>query len=216
MMRNHKQLILFVKSPTLGLCKTRLIPLLGEQGATDFYKHLLSHCVHIASQLNDIDVALYVYPDTQHEFIQQLKNTYDMPLYTQQGDDLGERMHHAMHHSLTQYSQCVLIGSDCPAITTDYIQQAFNALNSHSICLGPATDGGYVLIGATEIYSELFAHTEWSTSTVLQQCLTNIDKLNVSHHLLTTLWDIDTPNDFIENQSTIEQLLNKPSLKDIK
>jgi len=208
-MTNKKQLVIFIKAPIIGQCKTRLIPLLGEQAATEFYKHLASHCVNTANQLSDIDIALYTYPDTRHSFIQQLNNSNSTSLHSQQGNNLGERMYNAINTSLKTYSQCVLIGSDCPGITADYIEQAFSALDSHSITLGPATDGGYVLIGSKKISPEIFANTQWSSHTVLQQCLKNINQLNYSHVILPELWDIDTPHDFIQHQLQIERLLNR-------
>ena len=175
-MTTKKQLIIFIKSPIGGQCKTRLIPLLGEKGATDFYKDLLRHCVATAKKLTAIDIALYCYPDTQHPFTQQLSTGNHFSLHQQQGSDLGERMHNAISTSLKTYAHCVLIGSDCPAITPQYIEQAFKALESHNITLGPASDGGYVLIGSTKISPEIFADTTWSTALVLQQCLKNIEK----------------------------------------
>lgn len=214
MTNNHQQLIIFAKSPVSGKCKTRLIPLLGEQAANDFYKELLLHTITIASQLNDIDIAVYAYPDTQHEFLQELAKEYSCSLHSQQGNNLGDRMHNAMQHSLQNHTQCVLIGSDCPSITPVYIQRAFNSLNSHTITIGPAKDGGYVLIGACEIQPDIFSNTEWSSGRVLQQCISNIERLDLRYELLETLWDIDTPNDFIQNQSKIENLLKRNHLKD--
>jgi len=211
-MTNKKQLIIFIKEPINGKCKTRLIPLLGEQGATDFYKQLASHTVQTSCQLENIDVALYTYPETQHPFIQNLATDNATSIHSQQGKDLGERMYNALHTSLKSYAHCVLIGSDCPGITSDYIEQAFKALESNSITLGPATDGGYVLIGCNKISPDIFANTEWSSQTVMQQCLKNIHRLNYSHHLLAELWDIDTPNDFLQNQLTIEHILKQQYL----
>ena len=211
-MTNNKQLIIFIKEPIAGQCKTRLIPLLGEQGAADFYKQLASHSVTTSKQLSNIDIALYTYPDTQHPFVQNLVLETSASIQCQQGDDLGERMYNALKTSLKRYSHSVLIGSDCPAISCNYIEQAFKALDSHDITLGPATDGGYVLIGCTKISPSVFANTQWSSSTVLQQCLSNINQLNYSQHLLDELWDVDTPNDFLQNQLAIERILNQQFL----
>jgi len=209
MTTSTRQLIIFLKAPEISRCKTRLIPLLGEQGATEFYIDLATHCVKNLHSLSNIDVTLFCYPDIHHDFLHQLSKTYHVGLQAQQGHDLGERMFNAIECALYQHEQCVLIGSDCPSLTPEYIEQAFSALNSHDIALGPVTDGGYILIGARKIDPEIFANTQWSTHSVLQQCLQNIEKLKYSHYLLPTLWDIDTPNDFIENQSQIQTLLNK-------
>jgi len=215
-MTNNKQLIIFIKAPVAGHCKTRLIPLLGEQGATDFYKHLVRHCVDMATQLNNTNIAIYTYPDTQHPFIQELTTEKGVSLHCQQGIDLGERMHNAIAMSLKTHTQCVLIGSDCPIMNTHYIEQAFKALESHDITMGPALDGGYVLIGSNKISTEVFSNTQWSTDNVLDQCIKNLHQLKYSYHLLPELWDIDTPSDFINNKVQIENLLNRQYITDIK
>jgi len=215
-MTNNKQLIIFIKEPIAGQCKTRLIPLLGKQGATDFYKQLANHSVTTARQLKNIDIALYSYPDTQHAFIQNLVTSSNASIHSQQGKDLGERMYNALNTSLKKHTHSVLIGSDCPGITCDYIEQAFTALDTYDITLGPATDGGYVLIGCTQITPTIFTNTEWSSPTVLQQCINNIKHANYSHHLLGELWDVDTPNDFLQNQLTLEHILKQQYLQDTK
>lgn len=206
---SQQLLIVFAKTPVKAQCKTRLIPLLGESGATEFYKDLLQHCLYTVSQLDNTHIALYATPHTQNPLLQQLATHYNASLQPQQGSDLGERMHHAIQQGLKDYQRVVLIGSDCPGITGEYIEQAFAELEHNELVIGPATDGGYVLIGGQRISPEIFANTRWSSEQVLEQCLRNIRDAGYSHQCLAPQQDIDTPEDFLHNQFQLQTLLGK-------
>jgi uncharacterized protein len=209
MQQKNKQLIVFIKAPLPGQCKTRLIPYLSAKQASEFYKTLVINCFKNISPLdkagvktqNNTDIAIYTWPDIDNSFIKTLASKYNTSLHLQQGNNLGERMHHAMQHSLQHYKSCVLIGSDCPGININYINQAFSTLSQHDMVLGPAQDGGYVLIGANKINPELFTGINWGSEKVLQQSLNNASAAQYKTGQLTTLWDIDTPADYIRYQS---------------
>ncbi len=200
----QKQLIIFVKSPVPGKCKTRLTPYLSAEQACEFYKKLINTCFANISLLNKIDIAIYAYPDTQNPYIKNLAQTHSTSLHIQQGHNLGDRMHNAIKASLQTYDKSVLIGTDCPVLNHTYINQAFEALEQHDMVLGPAKDGGYVLIGATKIDAGLFSGIHWGTDTVLQQSIENNKVAGYTTHLLNTLWDIDVPEDYIQYQSQIK------------
>ena len=201
MLQNNKQLIVFIKAPQPGKCKTRLIPYMSAEQASEFYKELVINCLDKATTLEHTDIAIYTYPDINHPYIKALGERYPVSLKLQSGSDLGERMHHAIQQSLQEYEKCILIGTDCPVLDTRYIDKAFKALDQHDMVLGPAKDGGYVLIGATKIEPSLFNNIKWGTNTVLQQSLNNNEAAAYKTHLLSTLWDIDTPEDYIKYQS---------------
>lgn len=204
--KSKQRLIIFAKAPIPGECKTRLIPLLGETASAELYKQLSIHCLSQFNETCEADILLQVYPDTSHAFIKQLKQQFNTSLSAQIGNNLGDRMFHAICESLESYNQCVLIGTDCPEIDSAYVNQAFTALQSSDIVLGPADDGGYVLIGANKIRPELFQDIEWSTENVLQQQVSNCIKHNYSYQLLATLWDLDQPQDYIQHQQRLKQL----------
>jgi len=201
MQQNNRQLIVFIKAPQPGKCKTRLIPFMSAEQASEFYKELVINCLDKAVTLESTDVVIYTYPDIKHPYIKALGERYPVTLKLQVGTDLGERMHHAIQQSLQHYERCVLIGTDCPVLAPPYIDKAFKALDQHDMVLGPAKDGGYVLIGATKIEPGLFENVKWGTNTVLQQSLNNNAAAAYKTHLLNTLWDIDTPEDYIKYQS---------------
>ena len=95
----------------------------------------------------------------------------------------------------------VLIGSDCPAITSDYLRTALCALSRVDVVLGPAADGGYVLVGMKKAEREIFAGVDWGTSRVLQQTRERLRAIKRSCFELPVLNDIDRPEDLIHLDS---------------
>src|SRR5690606_41033121 len=81
---------------------------------------------------------------------------------TQKGEDLGQRMENAFKDGFKAgYKRVVVIGSDLYELTPEDITMAFKKLTDHKVVLGPATDGGYYLIGLKEILPGLFENKNW-------------------------------------------------------
>ena len=170
---------------------------LGKEFAAAVYKVMLEHAVHTAS-LGDLEPALHCFPDTYyHAFFEYCSKKYDVPLYKQQGGDLGARMFHAIRSHLKDGQAVVLIGSDCPELGLDYINEAFRLLNAgNDIVLGPTRDGGYALIGATRIDRLVFEGIAWSTDQVLERTLGRIKELRWKSSCLPEVRDVDTLEDY--------------------
>jgi rSAM/selenodomain-associated transferase 1 len=107
--------------------------------------------------------------------------------------DLGARIHHAIRR--VQQAGCsyvLTIGTDSPSLPAAYLDQAAAALETHDLVLGPATDGGYYLIGLKSAPpTELFTGIDWSTERVLHQTLQRAEQLRMSVHLLPSWYDVD-------------------------
>ncbi|MBT5322600.1 MAG: DUF2064 domain-containing protein, partial [Verrucomicrobiales bacterium] len=80
---------------------------------------------------------------------------------------------------------------------------AAKALQARDAVIGPATDGGYWLIGLNAPCPALFEGIEWSTGGVLQSTLAKADEAGLSVQLLRELGDVDTGADW-------ERFMNKP------
>ena len=104
-------------------------------------------------------------------------------------------MKKAFEMVLEKHSKVVIIGSDCPELTATIIEDAFHALNTHDVVVGPSHDGGYYLLGLTEFYSHLFDNINWSTSSVFHQTIEKMKTNEISFDLLPTLYDLDTIDD---------------------
>ena len=115
--------------------------------------------------------------------------------------DLGERMRAAFIHAFAGGVQtAVLIGSDIPDISVDLLQQAFTALVTHEVVIGPSEDGGYYLIGlvvehAAQLLPLLFYNMGWSSKDLFAVTQERLDKAGYGAAVLPTLRDIDLPAD---------------------
>ena len=191
-MHKPNRLIIFVKNPELGKVKTRLAQTIGNEQALDIYLRLLDHTKNISAKVAANRAVYYTdFIDTN-----DLWPENQFRKYLQTGNDLGERMKNAFANAFTEgFEKIVIIGSDCPQLTSAHIEEAFDLLHKHDIIIGPAVDGGYYLLGMSQLILELFTNKVWSSPQVLQQTLADIERLNLSHYLLETLRDIDTEED---------------------
>jgi hypothetical protein len=141
------------------------------------------------------EVQLCVAGDADHPLFVQCRELGVCRVSQQRGADLGERMYRAIQNGLQHYAKVILVGSDCPAIEGAYLEQALSALDAAPLVLGPAQDGGYVLIGAREIHRELFEEIPWGTEQVYGKTIGSIRKLDLSWAELPVLADVDRPQD---------------------
>lgn len=187
-------LIVFQKKPESGKVKTRLAQTIGDEKALEVYQYLLDHTHHVISEL-DVSISIYFEKEIEPHFLNN--NQYQGAV--QSRGDLGEKMKIALQETLSQgHQKAVVIGSDCPDLSANLIEEAISSLDSHDLVMGPAEDGGYYLIGLKEMYESLFTQKSWSTSTVLSETLTDAKKMDLKVHLLRELNDVDVYEDFSE------------------
>jgi rSAM/selenodomain-associated transferase 1 len=191
-------LIIFLRSPEEGKGKTRLAKTMGAPKALVIYHELLSITFNQIQNL-DCTVYLYFFPYIDTHFLE--KTLFVGRL--QKGSDLGLRMQEAFQDVLQSHQHVLLIGTDCPYITRALLEEAFIQLQNHDVILGPATDGGYYLIGLRQMHEGLFAGIDWSTERVLSQTLQAAEGMNLSISLLPEHDDIDHEDDWI-------RFLNRP------
>ena len=184
----------FAKAPRAGHVKTRLEPALGEQGALELHKKLVRHTWQTLHRADVATVQLWVDSAAERDFFSTLAPVVET-LHQQQGADLGQRMAHAIAQTLARFEQVILVGSDCPALDEDYLSQAINALESEDVVLGPASDGGYVLIGMRRLHTEIFRNINWGSDQVLMQTRIRLDQSGCQWHELPERWDVDRPED---------------------
>lgn len=183
---SKKALIIFTRNPELGKCKTRLAKTIGDENALEVYKLLLNHTASISK---DINADRYVF------YSEKIKkdDLWDSGIFRkkiQQGDELGQRMLNAFAELLNMgYEKIIIIGSDLLDLNADLVNRAFAQLDFNDVVIGPATDGGYYLLGMKNLYVQLFEHKDWSTSSVLKATLNDLQNSTV--HLLKELNDID-------------------------
>jgi len=120
----------------------------------------------------------------------------DLHYSRQKEGDLGLRMRQAFDAAFTDgASMAVVIGTDCPEMTSDLVERALCALVDYDLVLGPAKDGGYYLIGLRQQIPELFEDIAWGTEKVFEQTVEIANRLKLRLLLLEKLGDIDRPED---------------------
>lgn len=186
---NDSILLIFTKYPSLGKCKTRLAKSIGDKKALEVYQHLLDKTARIASELA-VDTAVFFNEkiDPHHRW----KFSYYHKLQAE--GNLGNKMKNAFEWAFEmKYNKVCIIGSDLWDIEASELETAFEALLKYNICIGPAKDGGYYLIGSNSYRPELVDLNEWSTPDVYKKTIEKAGSNSV--FVLKEKNDIDTIED---------------------
>jgi len=195
-------LIIFVRNSQLGKVKTRLAATIGDEKTLMVYNHLLHHTRLVTQNLC---VTKFVYYDGYIND-NDLWNGYEKKL--QRGNNLGEKMKNAFKELFSAgFSTVCIAGSDCYELTDVHITNAFKKLTTADVVIGPASDGGYYLLGSNKLIADFFVNKQWSTSTVYSATVKDAERLNLIVSKLPVLNDIDEENDL--RNSPIAYLLDK-------
>jgi rSAM/selenodomain-associated transferase 1 len=191
----QSDLLVFLRPPRLGEVKTRLAATLGEAEALRVYQFLLDRTLETASAVNArrwlycADKSRYQAKDAAGRFEEAV----------QHGDDLGARMAGAFQDTFRRRpTRAVLIGTDVPELSVHIIEAAFHALQDRDMVIGPALDGGYYLLGLTQLHPQLFEHMPWSTGQVYAKTMQCAQSLGLQVHILPKLRDIDIEADWFD------------------
>lgn len=195
---------IFAKTPLPGRVKTRLAAVVGDDAAVRVYRDLVLKTLATAAAARRAgvvgDVELWIAPEAAPGALAGWAAQLGIPIRTQQGADLGDRMRHALNAALARGRPALLIGTDIPGFDVAYLAQAACALQTHDAVIGPAEDGGYVLVGLARAI-DAFTDVRWSTPLVLAQTRANLVRAAARWHELPALMDIDTHEDLARWQS---------------
>ncbi len=192
---NEKLLILFLKYPEANKVKTRLGRKIGYARAARLYEKMVLRQI---SELTSNSYGLALYVDDRHD-IAAYKEKFggNGNYFYQKGRDLGERMARAMEESFQLgYGRVILMGSDVPLVDVPAVSFFFDHLLTADMVIGPATDGGYYMIGFqnTIDISPVFKNIVWSTDKVFESTMAKVNHLKVQ---VEKIWfDLDTLEDF--------------------
>jgi rSAM/selenodomain-associated transferase 1 len=203
------QLAIFAKAPIAGYAKTRLIPSLGPEGAAELQAYLIQRTIRTALTSPLRPTTLWCAPDCNHPIFRSARQEHGIATHVQVGDDLGERMFGAFD-LLTPRSPVLLIGTDCPILSADYLTRCATALaGGADAAFIPAEDGGYALIGLRRPVWRLFEGIPWGTGDVMRLTRDRMREQNLSAFETEQLWDLDTPTDYDRAKSAA--LLSDPA-----
>lgn len=182
---------IFFKMPEPGKVKTRLIPVLGEEGASDFAASMIHRLVSLLQGSGLGETELW-YAGDAGDFLASVEGVAS---HQQKGGDLGERMKEALSIGIYRSDKAILVGTDCPLIDDAYVATAAALLEDHDVVIGPAEDGGYGLIGVRDAMPDVFSGIDWGTDQVLAQTCRRLNESRANYALLPLIWDVDRPED---------------------
>ena len=200
--RYKKRLIIFTRYPEPGKTKTRLIPLLGAEGAADLQRNMTEHTLVQVKRLSTSrELSVEIRYEGGNESLMKNWLGPDFDYRSQGRGDLGLRMQRSLEDAFRAgATEAVIIGTDIPDITDVIIQKAFDALKLKNVVLGPAKDGGYYLIGLQkktlpQAIPDLFTGINWGKDGVLNKTIEVVKGLGLNFSLLDELEDVDRLED---------------------
>ncbi|MFE8072015.1 TIGR04282 family arsenosugar biosynthesis glycosyltransferase [Marinobacteraceae bacterium S3BR75-40.1] len=199
-------LIQFAKWPEKGRVKTRLAASIGDEKALAAHIRLTEH---VLDNLHATGFPLQLWwnkpPGASAAapgLIQKIRSLH-LEEQVQVGSDLGERMSHALVEGLRVCRSVIIVGSDCPAVDEDYILQAIQRLQGTEVVLGPADDGGYILLGARRAKAGMLSGVRWGSHHALADTEKTLKRMNLSVSRLEARWDVDDNEDWERYLATL-------------
>jgi len=194
---SEKTVIVFTRFPDPGSVKTRLVPVLGHEGAAQLQKVMITDIISkartaAAAKKARLDV---FFTGGSLEKMQELFGS-GLTYRPQSGNDIGQRLSNVFRSVFEAgIRRAVLVGSDCPGITPAMIEKALDALKKYNVVFGPALDGGYNLIGLDDYHQSMFEKVPWGGPDVLDHSIRCARSEGLKVFLLEELQDIDRPED---------------------
>jgi uncharacterized protein len=195
-MNRRNVLVIFARAPHPGQVKTRIAAELGGLEALEIYRTLAARTIAAARSGRNYGVTVAYSPRDAEEVMRDWLGA-SLLLRPQRDGDLGARMAAAIDDEFARGAdRVVVIGTDCPDLTPALIESAFARLDQSDAVLGPATDGGYYLIGMARPLPELFHDVPWSSPETLRVTMERARQGKLRVSLLDALADIDTADDW--------------------
>lgn len=189
-MKRDGSICVFAKPPQAGDVKTRLIPLVGKDGAAALAEAFL---LDTWAAVCDLSWARAIIAST---------GTFDRPLNQQapevwlQGDgDLGARLERILARALQGSSFALALGADSPGLPASHMERARLALAEADAVIGPCDDGGFYMLGLRRSPPGLLAGISWSQSNTFAQTLAKLEAAGLRVTVLEPWFDVDRPRD---------------------
>lgn len=196
----RRRLLVFARLPELGRVKTRLAADIGAERTLEVYEEMLRDLIGSIGESTpelEIEFVWAPSPDANGAALRRAFGHHAVAMQT--GATLGDRLSMAFSERFYFHrtQTIIAIGVDDPSLPRTLIDQAFELLESVEWVIGPATDGGYYLIGCRALAFDcsVFDGIEWGTSTVFGATLERIRALQATVVLLPERFDIDTAAD---------------------
>lgn len=184
------------KTPRTGASKTRLHGVLSPEAsaalAGSFLTDVAASIEAVPQHVGRRGYAIYAPEGSEAELKAFVPPSFD--LVCRRDATLGVVLLGATEDLLARGHDCVLlVNADSPTLPSLLLEQAIGALRAGGdrVVLGPATDGGYYLIGLKRPHARLFADIAWSTASVLTETIARAGEIGLPVELLPPWYDVD-------------------------
>lgn len=168
--------LMFVRWPEPGRTKTRLAATLGDEAAARIYERMVElqrGALAPGAAGGRYRLVPYGTPVEKAGRLALWLNDGQPPILDilpQPEGELADRLEHAVRWAFEKFRarRVVLIGSDCPSIGEHHLAAAFQALEEADVVFGPATDGGFYLMGLSRPFPGTFHGIAYSEGTTLE------------------------------------------------
>lgn len=191
----NARLLVFARPPVSGAAKTRLAPALGADGAARLHAALVRHSLRQAAAADPRALELWCAAAEPGDTLAALAREAGARVQAQAGPDLGARMAHALAGATADGTPAIVIGTDCPWLDAGALRAAAADLDGADAVVGPALDGGYVLLGLHRVEPALFRRIDWGTGGVLAATRARLRALGWHWRELEARPDVDRPAD---------------------
>jgi len=205
---NNCMVVVMAKAPKPGAVKTRLAQILPPPAVVDLYRCFLDDTIALARSLNGVGMAI-VCPATDADDLALVAGG-GIGVVAQTGEGLAAGLMSVFARFTTADRRRVIaFNSDSPHLPRTVLQNAFDALASCDLVVGPTDDGGYYLVGATSSYPGLFASSGMGTASALEELLTRARAMGLSVGFTDMFYDIDVPADLSRLAAELENAADR-------
>lgn len=188
---------IFAKQPVPGQVKTRLAAVLGYDLAAQAAEAFLLDLAVRFQGTGERRFLCYAPDNEESRAWFRSVGAEEYFLWPQPELDLGGRMERFFREQLgSPADRVVIIGADSPTLPREFVERAFESLATADCVLGPATDGGYYLVGLRGKCWPIFSGIEWSGARVFEQTVAHVAGLGAKLALLLPWYDVDSPDDW--------------------
>ncbi len=187
----------FAKAPRAGTVKTRLAPVLGNDGAAALATAFLQDTFEAIGSLPWAKAVLATTDPISSDVCEAGE------IWLQGEGDLGARLERILRRALEASSFAMAIGADSPGLPPAYLERARSALQQADAVIGPCDDGGFYLLGLRRCPFGVFEGVKWGRGDTFAATLANLRKAGMTVQVLDPWFDVDRPEDLAKLQAMI-------------
>ena len=179
-------IVVLGKEPVKGAVMTRLAKSIGDIKAVEVQIILARHILKRLCSMS-YPIILQLKGNPNSTFANQCRHL-GIIIEEQVDGTLTDKIYHASQRA----KRTLTLGMDMPLIDIIELEEA---MRDSKLVLGPSEDGGYWLIGGTDIPLSILTEIPWSTNQVWQSTVDKCTALGLEYKVLSRQQDIDTLSD---------------------